>query len=111
MRFVEEYCISLNASDAVLKAGYNTRNQNRIGAELLQHPLVAKEIAERLESRKDRMNLTADYVLTKIQDIVEKADKGEKLNEALRGLELLGKHLLETELAGGPDAADALRRP
>lgn len=25
--------------------------------------------------------------------------------------ELLGKHLLETEVAGGPDAADALRRP
>ncbi len=104
-RFVEEYLVDLNASEAVLRAGYKTRNKNRMGAELLRHPLVSQTIEEHLQARRERMELTADYVLTKLVDIVEKQQEGNP-QAALRGLELLGKHLglyRDRQEISGPD--------
>lgn len=103
--FVKEYLISLNASDAVLKAGYTTRNKNRMGAELLRHPLIRKHIEIEMNKRRERMELTADYVLTKLISIVESTESGNP-QAALRGLELLGKHLgmyKERQEISGPD--------
>lgn len=104
-RFVEEYLLDLNASAAVIRAGYKTRNNNRIGAELLRHPLVRKELDAHMSERRERMELNADYVLTKLVNIVENTEKGNPA-AALRGLELLGKHLGlyrdRTEISG-PD--------
>jgi len=104
-KFVEEYLIDLNASEAVLRAGYKTRNQNRMGAELLRHPLVKSAIDKHMEKRRDRMELTADYVLTKLVNIVEQTENGNP-SAALRGLELLGKHLglyRDRQEISGPD--------
>jgi phage terminase small subunit len=103
--FVREYLVDLNASAAVLRAGYKTNNAHKMGAELLRHPLVKKTIEEQLDNRKERMELTADYVLTKLIDIVEKTEEGNP-NAALRGLELLGKHLglyKDRQEISGPD--------
>lgn len=104
-RFIEEYLVDLNATAAVLRAGYKTRNPNRIGTELLRHPVVKKELDRLQDERRERMELTADYVLTKLVSIVEETEKGNP-NAALRGLELLGKHLGlyrdKTEISG-PD--------
>lgn len=105
VRFVEEYLIDWNASAAVLRAGYKTRNQNRMGAQLLRHPLVKAEIEKRTEKRRERMELTADYVLNKLVQIVEDTKEGNP-QAALRGLELLGKHLglyRERQEISGPD--------
>lgn len=91
-RFVEEYMIDLNASEACVRAGYVTRNKNKLGAELLRHPLVLAEVEKRTAERREKKELTADYVLNKLVAIVEATDKGNP-TAALRGLELLGKHL------------------
>lgn len=102
--FVEEYLIDLNGAAAVLRAGYKTRNQNRIAAELLRHPLVIQELEKRMEERKERRELTAEYVLDKLVDIVEKSENNP--TAALRGLELLGKHLglyKDRQEISGPD--------
>lgn len=104
-RFVEEYLVDLNASEAVIRAGYKTRNKNRMGAELLRHPLVKAAIDERIDARRERMELTADYVLTKLVAIVEDTERGNP-QAALRGLELLGKHLglyKDRQEISGPD--------
>jgi len=102
--FVEEYMIDLNASEAVLRAGYKTKTPNRLGTELLRHPLVSASISKRKETRSNRLELTADYVLTKLVDIVEKSE--DNPTAALRGLELLGKHLglyRDRQEISGPD--------
>jgi len=103
--FVEEYLIDLNASEAVVRAGYKTRNKNKMGAELLRHPLVKAEVEKYMEQRKERMELTSDYVLTKLVAIVESTESGNP-QAALRGLELLGKHLglyRDRQEISGPD--------
>lgn len=105
-RFIEEYMVDLNAAAAVLRAGYKcARNQHRLGAELLRHPLIAAEVKKRTDERRERRELTADYVLDKLVTIVEQTESGNPA-AALRGLELLGKHLGlykdRTEISG-PD--------
>lgn len=109
LTFVEEYMADpdLNASRAVLKAGYstNTRNSSRIAVQLMAHPLVQQEIKERLQERRERTGLTTDYVLAKLIKIVEDTENGNP-QAALRGLELLGKHLgmyKERQEISGPD--------
>ncbi len=90
--FVSEYLVDLNGSAAVLRAGYITRNPNRIAAELRQHPLVSREIDKALAKRADKNELTATYVLDKLVAIVE-ATEEDNPGAALRGLEMLAKHL------------------
>lgn len=90
--FVSEYLVDLNGSAAVLRAGYQTRNANRMAAELRQHPLVSREITKALAKRAEKNELTATYVLDKIVAIVEATDT-DNPGAALRGLEMLAKHL------------------
>lgn len=105
--FIEYYLAdpSLNASNAVLKAGYKSTNPNRLATDLLRHPLVMKTLQEKQAKRFEKFSVTQDYVLGKLKKIVESCEEGNP-NAALRGLELLGKHLGlyrdRTEISG-PD--------
>ena len=105
LRFVEEYMIDLNASAAVLRAGYKTRHKEKMATQLMQHPHVKREIANRVQERRERMELSADYVINKLIAIVEETESGNP-QAALRGLELLGKHLglyRDRQEISGPD--------
>ena len=105
--FVEAYLADpeLNASKAIITAGYKTKNPNRLATELLNHPLVSAEIRKKLDARSERLELSADYVITELMVIVEKTKEGNP-QAALRGLELLGKHLglyRDKQEISGPD--------
>ena len=112
-RFVEEYLIDLNATQAAIRAGYSEKTAQEIGSENLSKPMVAKAIQEAQNKRAERTEITQDYVLTNIQKVIERCmqvqqvdncltqtEDGElaqafmfKEQGALKGLELLGKHL------------------
>lgn len=103
--FVDEYLVDLNASKAVVRAGYKTKNPNRYATELLQHPLVKQRIELRLAERRDKMELSAEYVINKLIAIVDETET-DNPQAALRGLELLGKHLglyRDRQEISGPD--------
>ncbi len=89
--FIDEYMVTQNASEAVLKAGYKTRNQNRIASELLQHPLVSEEIERRLAEKQEKTELRADYLVNKLIAIID--SDGEKTSDQLKAIELAGKTL------------------
>jgi len=104
-RFIEEYLIDLNPAEAIERAGYKSRYPHQLAKELLAHPLIKVKLEEALSERKSRMNLSADYVLAELMAIVE-ATKSDNPNSALRGLELLGKHLglyRDRQEISGPD--------
>ena len=88
--FIDEYMVSMNASEAVLKAGYKTKNPNRIAAELIQHPLVSVEIEKRLADKQHKTELRADYLVNKLIEII---DGDEKTSDQLKAIELAGKTL------------------
>ena len=56
-RFVEEYLIDLNATQAAIRAGYKAKNGQRaseIGHELLQKTQVSEAISEAIAERSKR---------------------------------------------------------
>lgn len=112
-RFVEEYLIDLNATKAYIRAGFSEKHAHTNAAKLLQNTTIADAIEKAQNKRAERTEITQDYVLTNIQKVIERCmqvqqvdncltqtEDGElaqafmfKEQGALKGLELLGKHL------------------
>ncbi|MDE6053383.1 MAG: terminase small subunit [Lachnospiraceae bacterium] len=132
-RFVDEYLIDLNATQAAIRAGYSVKNADKIGSELLGKTRVSEAISERMAQRSRRTGINQDRVVLELAKIAfvnavdvidpEKAtikdgatsddtaaiqsvkvkviptSEGEgvereiRLNDKLKALELLGKHL------------------
>lgn len=103
--FVSEYLVDLNASEAVLRAGYKTKNPNRLGTELLRHPLVKSRIDEALSKRLEQNEIKADYLINKLISIIENTEKANP-QACLRAIELAGKSIAlwkERQEVSGPD--------
>lgn len=90
-RFVDEYMTDMNASAAVLRVPYKASNPNRVASELLRHPLVIAEIKVRMEDKREKMELKADYLINKLIAIIE--DGEVKTTDTLRAIELAGKSI------------------
>lgn len=135
-RFCDEYLIDLNATQAVIRAGYKINGDNSaasIGSKLLKEPDVAKEVAKQMAERSKRTGINQERVVQElariafvratdvivpgdasikdnaseddlacIQSVKVKTTNSEKgvtverevrLNDKMKALELLGKHL------------------
>ena len=71
-RFVEEYLIDLNATQAAIRAGYKAKNGQRaseIGHELLQKTQDSEAISEAIAERSKRTGINADRVLLELARI------------------------------------------
>lgn len=117
-RFVEEYLIDLNATQAAIRAGYSEKTAYAVGHENLKKPEIAKALSAARGERSQRTEITADYVLSTILETVERCKQAAPVLDktgnqvmvetedgelapaytfdskaVLRGCELLGKHL------------------
>lgn len=62
-RFVDEYLVDLNATQAAVRAGYSGRTANSTGPRLLKNPAVAGAVAERQERISNHLFVTAERVV------------------------------------------------
>ncbi|MEG9482771.1 terminase small subunit [Mannheimia sp. HC-2023] len=117
-RFVEEYLIDLNATQAAIRAGYSEETARQIGAENLSKLVIQEAIQQAQNKRSERTQITQDDVLNGLLEViamstgkkvvvetdVAKNEKGELIGfdiaktkfepaAANKALELLGKHL------------------
>lgn len=58
-RFIEEYTVDWNATQAAIRAGYSKKTASETGYENLRKPQIAEAIAERVRAK----TLTADQLL------------------------------------------------
>lgn len=65
-RFVEEYLVDLNATQAAIRAGYSRRTAVKIGSENLIKPDIAREIQRAMDERSARTGVTAERVLQEL---------------------------------------------
>ena len=65
-RFVDEYLVDLNATQAAIRAGYADRNADKIASQLLGKSRVAAAIASAKSERSARVSVSADYVLSNL---------------------------------------------
>lgn len=68
-RFVEEYLVDLNATQAAIRAGYSEKSAARISVELLNKTQVRKSIEKAQAKRAERTEVTADRVVTELAKI------------------------------------------
>ncbi len=65
-RFVDEYLIDLNATQAAIRAGYSPRTAQVIGTENLSKPIIQAAIQEAQQKRSARTEITQDRVLKEL---------------------------------------------
>lgn len=107
-RFVSEYLLDLNATQAAIRSGYSPRTAYRTGADNLKKPQIAAAVAAAQAERSERTEVTQDWVIGRLVENVERSMRiepvldaeGEETGEfryagsvANKALELLGKHL------------------
>lgn len=116
-RFIEEYLIDLNATQAAIRAGYAEKTANREGSRLLSNVDIQEAIQDAQNKRAERVNVTQDDVLRGLLEIISMSTGKQKITEtelskvdgaivpmdvekvcfephaANKALELLGKHL------------------
>jgi phage terminase small subunit len=68
-RFVQEYLVDLNATQAAIRAGYSERTAHVQGPRLLGNVRVQVAIQEALKKREQRTEITQDRVLTELAKI------------------------------------------
>ena len=113
-KFIREYIISLNQTDAARKAGY--KHPDVAGTKLMKIDNIKKEIQKNMDERNERLAIDADYVLRELHSLYQrftqsvrpalnsktgkpiKDEDGNALYRfdgpsALKALELMGKHL------------------
>lgn len=106
--FVHEYLVDLNATQAAIRAGYSAKTACEQASRLLADVKIAEAVKAAMDARAERTEITADYVLDGIKSLVERCIQAEAVKDnqgnltgeykfeaasALRGYELLGKHL------------------
>ncbi len=107
-RFVEEYLVDLNATQASIRAGYSAKTAEQQGPRLLGNVGVAAAIKAAQEERSQRTKVTQDWVLDRLVENVERSMQVEPVigrdgkptgqftyqgSVANKALELLGKHV------------------
>jgi phage terminase small subunit len=115
LRFVSEYLLDLNATQAAVREGYSEASAHAQGHRLLKDAEVAAAVAEAQGKRAARTLVTQDDVLRELRDVAmadpdavpEDAPEAEaheaprprrresslRYEHKLRALELLAKHL------------------
>jgi len=68
-RFVEEYLVDLNATQAARRAGYRHRSAAQQGCTLLRNRKIAAAIAKAQAKRAARTRVSADRVITELAKV------------------------------------------
>lgn len=108
-RFVDEYLIDLNATQAAIRAGYSEKTSYSIGQENLNKPEIILAIEKRQSKLQAKTEITQEWVLQKYMELIEGADDSVKKG----ALDSVGKHLGmfkdKLEISGGLSIESVLK--
>ncbi len=68
-RFIEEYLVDLNATQAAIRAGYSEKTAYSQGQRLLKHVEIVPAIEVAIAERSARTKVTADMVIQELAKI------------------------------------------
>ena len=99
-----EYLIDLNGKQAAIRTGYSPKTAENQASRLLSIDKVKKEVEKRMKKRENRLQITQDDVLKAIMEDRQTARVEGQIGVAMKGNELLGKHLAmftdKTQMSG-----------
>ena len=106
-RFVAEYLIDLNATQAAIRAGYSEKTARQVGAENLTKPVIGAAIQEAQAKRSERTEITQDRVLRELAKI----GFSDLRKTMTRGGALLDPNAWDDDTAGAIAAIEVVTRP
>jgi len=68
-RFVDEYLLDLNATQAAIRAGYSKKTARQVASENLSKPDIAKAIAKAKQERAERTMINSNRVLIELASL------------------------------------------
>jgi phage terminase small subunit len=68
-RFVDEYLVDLNATQAAIRAGYKEKSARQIATENLAKPYIQNIVLQRVQQIQERVQITQDDVITQLARI------------------------------------------
>ncbi len=100
-RFVTEYLVDLNATQAAIRAGYSPKTAQQQGSRLLTNVVVKRAIAAQQDRQLKSVDVRIQDVLhdlraiahTDLQTLTEQSGVPARWGDKLKALELLMKHL------------------
>lgn len=116
-RFVDEYLVDLNATQAAIRAGYSQKTAGQIGEQNLKKLEVAAAVQEAQAARAKRTEITQDMVLRELAKIgfsdirkivrwgktelrvTDAGDDDGEVTEAYHGLALVGADDIDDDTA------------
>lgn len=105
-RFVEEYLIDLNATQAAIRAGYSKKTARSVGSENLQKPDVAAAITEAKAARSEKTQITQQRVLEELAKV-----GFSDIRKLFSGGALRGVDTLDDETSGAIASVEVVSRP
>jgi len=112
-RFVAEYLIDLNATQAAIRAGYAVKTANREGSRLLSNVDIANAIAAGAQQRIQKAEVTAQDVIDGLYREATREGEGSSHGARVQAWGLLGKYhklftdRIEAEVSGDITVTDA----
>lgn len=92
-RFVEEYLIDFNATQACIRAGYSEHTAQAIGTENLTKPLIKAEIDRHIKSLEESALVTKEMVIKGLLNEAKVFGEGSSHSARVSAWAHLGKHL------------------
>ena len=102
-RFVAEYLIDLNATQAAIRAGYKEKSAYAVGAENLRKPQIAEAIAKAQAARSERTEVTMDWVVSQLAIEATREGEGASHTGRIAALRELRQHIASQD-AGDEEA-------
>lgn len=92
-RFVTEYLVDLNATQAAIRAGYSKKSARSQACDLLTKPNISEAVKLGVEKRAAKVEITADYVLSQMLTFAS-ADHADLYNKdgTLKNIHDMPKH-------------------
>src|SRR5690348_11354032 len=88
-RFVQEYVVDLNATQAAIRSGYSAKTAHVIGGENLRKPAVAADVQKLLDAQSRTTAITKETVVQEAWRLFLAAKDSEQYTAARSSLELV----------------------
>lgn len=106
-RFVAEYLVDLNATQAAIRAGYSQKTAYSQGQRLLKNVEVAKAVSQHAANTSEKLDLSAERVLRGLFEEATRTGEGSSHGARVSAWGLLGKyHSLFTDKIEANVSAD-----
>ena len=92
-RFVEEYLIDLNATQAAIRAGYSEKTAQEQSSRLLSNVMVQEAVQKAKNKLSERTELTVDMVVQGLLKEAQDYAEGSTQSARVSAWAHLGKHL------------------